>query len=148
LFPDGWVALARTDPYRVDWRRPDGSVLHGTPLPIPLVRLDEREKRVALRRELRQQDVSTSLFKDWPEHLPPFRRDALLADPQGRVVIHRMPSADEEGQRYDIVDRAGRLAGFLRLPPNERIVGFGSRSIYIVVKDQDDIERLRRHPWP
>jgi hypothetical protein len=31
---------------------------------------------------------------------------------------------------------------------NERIVGFGVKSVYVAWKDADDIERLRRHPWP
>jgi hypothetical protein len=45
LFPDGWVAIARLNPYRVDWRSPDGRWIFGSPLPVSIVNVDEREKR-------------------------------------------------------------------------------------------------------
>ena len=34
------------------------------------------------------------------------------------------------------------------LAANEDIVGFGARTVYVAFKDADDIQRLRRHPWP
>ena len=40
LFPDGWVAVAWLDPYRVDWRRPDGRWIRGAPLPFEHVPVD------------------------------------------------------------------------------------------------------------
>ena len=50
--------------------------------------------------------------------------------------------------RYDVIDRRGVVNGQLVLEPNERLVGFGARSVYVVERDADDIERIRRHPWP
>src|SRR6185436_1924043 len=38
LFEDGWLALVHLDPFRVDWRRPDGTCVKGAPLPIERVR--------------------------------------------------------------------------------------------------------------
>ena len=36
----------------------------------------------------------------------------------------------------------------LQLPPDHQIVGFGARSVYVVVTDEDDLQRIQRHPWP
>ncbi len=36
----------------------------------------------------------------------------------------------------------------LAVGAREDIIGFGPRSVYIAFKDNDDIQRLRRHPWP
>lgn len=52
------------------------------------------------------------------------------------------------GNFYDIVGRRGMLAARIRLADNERFIAFGARSAYVVEKDADDVERLRRHPWP
>jgi len=85
-FPDGWVAVVRTDPYRVDRRSPDARWVRGAAVPFPVVRMDEKEKRAYMER--------------------------------------------------------------LVLPPNERVVSFGTTSVYVAVTDDDGIQRLRRHPWP
>jgi len=45
LFPDGWIAIARLDPYLVEWRTPDGRTVRGTPLPSARVKVDDAEKR-------------------------------------------------------------------------------------------------------
>ena len=36
----------------------------------------------------------------------------------------------------------------LAVGAREDIIGFGPRSVHIAFKDNDDIQRLRRHPWP
>lgn len=50
LAPDGWVAVARRNPYRVDWRSPQGQWIHGSPLPFTKIEVDEREKEAYLER--------------------------------------------------------------------------------------------------
>jgi len=51
LFPDGWLAVARLNPYRVDWRSPSGAWTLGEPLPFRAIRVDDREKEAyAVRR--------------------------------------------------------------------------------------------------
>jgi hypothetical protein len=85
---------------------------------------------------------------DWPATLPPYRSPvALLAAPDGRVVVPRLASADHPETRYDVVNRRGLLDGQLILRPNERIVGFGAATVYVAVSDDDGIQRLQRHPW-
>lgn len=150
LFPDGWVALARLDPYRVDWHAPDGRVVPGRPLPYEPVRIDEREKRAYAQRlsEATGRNVLYTEIARWPATGSPFDRDALLADPAGILLVRRQPSARDTVVRYDLVDRTGALVGRLHLPLDARMVGFGARSAYVSVRDDDGMERIRRHPWP
>mgnify|MGYP001359611480 CR=1 FL=1 len=89
----------------------------------------------------------------WPEAFPAFlnedlRRAPLFALPDGRLAIARVPTAAEPPRRYDIVDRRGVLVARLVLPLEQQLVGFGSRSAYVAVTNDDGIQRLERHPWP
>lgn len=153
LFPDGWVAIARTEPYRVDWRAPDGRWRGGSPLPIQRIRLDRHEKCAAWIRWFGPgRPCEPDLLPGWPEVLPPFlpdnRSSVLFAAPGGQLVITRAPSADASGPRYDVVDRGGRLAGQLQLEPGIRLIGFGAGSVYTLSTDPLGLQTLRRHPWP
>jgi len=67
---------------------------------------------------------------------------------ESRIAVRRMPTASAPETRYDLVDRRGALDGQLALKQNERVLGFGGRSVYVVATDDDGVERLRRHPWP
>lgn len=155
LFPDGWVAVARLHPYRVDWRTSEGRWILGAPLPFERRRLTEREKCWAMARMVgRLRPCSPADLSGWPDFRPPFllhgpmrAEPVLLAGPDGRLVIARTPSEAAPESRYDVVDRTGRLAGVLVLPANEGVVGFGAQSIY-VSSDEDEFVTLRRHPWP
>jgi hypothetical protein len=151
-FLDGWVAVVRVDPYRVDWRSPDGRWTNGASLPFPIVRMDDGEKRAYVARIAKATGKAAApveSIKDWPANVPPYKSPAvLLAAPDGRVLVPRLASADHPETRYDIVNRRGLLDGQLTMPPNERIVSFGAKSAYVAVTDDDGIQRLRRHPWP
>ena len=48
--PDGWIAIVRVNPFRVDWRSPEGRWTLGAPLPIPVIRMTAREKAASLAR--------------------------------------------------------------------------------------------------
>ncbi len=152
IFPDGWIAIARLDPYRVDWRRPTGQWIRGAALPVPAVKLDEREKRAYLARTWGGQGAppDPSTVTDWPETIPPYSgrvASLALAAPDGRLLVSRTRTAQHEETRYDIIDRRGTLVGQLQLLTSERIIGFGLQSVYVVVTDDDGIQRLQRHPW-
>lgn len=142
LFPDGWVAIARIEPYRVDWRTPEGRWLSGKPLSARPIRMSEAEKAAYIRRNSWSRNAT-----DWPVELPPFENPVkLLASPDGRLVLRRLPTLADPGTRYDVIDRAGNRVRQLVLPANEYIIGFGARSVYVVATDDDGIQRLRRHP--
>jgi len=157
VLPDGWVAIARLDPFRVDWRRPDGSWVFGKPLPVPVIRYTARERAARARRNRPVSNVPIPKgFNPLPppgataRHLPPFEIGSLALQPanDGRLLVRRTPSADFEGNRYLVVNRAGELNGEIALPASSRIVAFGRATVYVAEKDADDLERLRRHHWP
>jgi len=104
LFADGWFAVARLEPYRVDWIAPDGRVTRGRPLPVTTIKATGAEKEAyfarqaasrtprpgmpampdAMRREI------NALRDQFPEVFPPFtgipiaggRREPLAPPPR------------------------------------------------------------------
>jgi hypothetical protein len=151
LFPDGWIAIARVSPYRVDWIAPGSPVRRGAPLPFEKVPVTEREKRAVMARLAA--DRGTPLrdpagVVDWPEVLPPFLQFALVAAENGRIWILRVRSADHPETVYDVVDRRGALVTRYTMSGAERVVGVGRHAVYIAFTDDDGIQHLRRHPLP
>lgn len=159
VHPDGHLAVVRIEPFRVDWRSPEGRWTRGAALPIPVIRMSEREKQASLARTAASnrgggqppsplpKELQTPA-DEWPDVMPPYIGDRLYLTPSGDVLIARQPSADHRGIAYYAVDRAGKLLGILELKDNEAIGGFGARSIYIIESDADDLKYIRRHPWP
>lgn len=154
LFPDGWIAIARLEPYRVEWRTPDGEWIEGDPIPHEVVEADDREKCAAM--EALGGPFSPcdpSLLPGWPKVVPPFPPagldlKVLLPAPGGEVVVARTLTADSEYNHYDVVDRAGDLVKRLRLPMNQRLIGFGEGSVFTITTDDFDLQTVKRHPWP
>jgi hypothetical protein len=148
LFPDGWIAIVRSEPYRVDWRSPEGRVTLGPDLGWKAVKVDGREKAAYTARVSRRVGSRVSHDDPWAATIPPIRPNPLMPAPDGSVLVLRSQWSGMETNRYDIVDRRGRLIGFLTIGDNERVVGFGRGAIYVAVVDEDGIERLRKHHWP
>ena len=157
LFADGWLAIARLDPFRVDWRAPTGAWTRGAPLPVPEIRVTARERDAFFARNPNAFGPSSvpglpatprPTASDFPATVPPFALAAVSDGPAGLLLIKRHRSADVGPSHYLLVDRRGALVGELVLPDNTSIVGAGPRSVYVVVKDEDDLQTLRRHAWP
>lgn len=168
LFPDGWFAIARLDPYRVDWIAPDGRVTRGRSLGLPVIQMSEREKDAYIERRNAANAANAgrggnaggragtpaALLRDaqdlrnqFPAVFPPFTPAGLIAAGDGHLLLLKPVSADFLLPRYDIVDRAGRLVGTLTLSKGERVLAVSKKSIYVSWTDDDDIQRLRRHSW-
>ena len=151
IFPDGAVAIARLDPFRIDWRFANGSWIRGDSLPVRPVALDARQKQWYMRAiagDAAPQPPET--LSGWPATIPPFLStiSPLTAASDGRLLVRRSRDADHNGTRYLIVNRRGQLDGEISLAPNISIVGVGRRSLYTTATDSDGIQRLQRHPWP
>ena len=148
---DGWIAVVRAHPYRVDWRMPTGEWIRGAPLPIPPMPMDKREQAAYLA-YFHQRPDSPNQPAKWPPFVEPFTYPVPTATPDGKVLVRRWPSADLPGTRYDIVNRRGELEGQIALPGSyDQIAGFGAKSIYlVVVPDSTNPRRrqLERRPWP
>ena len=157
MFPDGWIAVAHPDPYRVDWRTPEGRWILGAPLPFIEVGVSREEQCFVLIRRLPSSSPCKPEVWPWPEHLPPFMMEvpwtgpggtALQPAPNGMLLIARTPTVESPTRRYDVVDREGALHAVIRVPMDQTIIGSGSSSLYAVRKDNMDLLTLRRHPWP
>jgi hypothetical protein len=149
LFQDGWIAIVHVEPYRVDWRAPNGTIRRGPDLLWEAPRSDATEKRAYDERQRRRRGERYRPDNDypWAERLAPIRPGSLQT-PEGFILVARSQWSRVPDSQYDLVDRTGAIVGRLALPDSERVIGFGARSAYVVVTDGDGFQRLRRHPWP
>lgn len=127
VFTDGWIAIARLRPYRVDWIDPAGQLRRGTPLP--------------------QETDSIPPFTTTSPILSELA-PALEQSPLGELVVRRFSSGPNAEQRYDIVDRTGRLVAQVIVPPREVLVAIGKSHLYTARTGEDGKDRLRRYVWP
>ncbi len=145
---DGWVAVLRGAPYRVDWRSPDDRWIVGHPISTPVVKMDARERQAFLDR---RSDAAKKrgAITDWPTTIPPVTAGwPPMVTMDGRLLVRRTPTADFPTPLYDVVNRQGIRERQILMPQNSRIVGFGAHSVYVVNADDSGIEHLTRHPWP
>jgi hypothetical protein len=149
LFPDGWIAVVRIEPYRVEWLTSSGTWIRGPEVPWEWPRADAREKAAAFERLKRRYGDRAKDNTAWADRLAPVRSNsAMIAAPDGNLFVLRAQWSKESDTRYDVFDRSARRVALLAMPDSERVVGFGPRSIYISVRDGDGFHHLRRHPWP
>lgn len=150
LFEDGVLAIARLDPYRVDWRMADGRWLRGKALPIIRHPVDATERCRAVRRVLgAESDCGETQLSDWPPSLPPFLpRVRPVITPvtvplrDGRLLIRRVQPHHARMDRYDIVDRAGALAGIIELPVGEVILEHVPTGLVALRTDEDGLQKV------
>lgn len=162
VFADGWVAIARNNPYRVDWCRPRERCRAGPTIQALRPEMTQEAKQMFLDFvTLTKRSVGgfrrvwpLERTVGWPATLPPFvepplRLDAsaLAAAPDGRLLVHRLASRVSEETRYDVVNRRGNTELQLTLARDQRVVGFGMKCIYIVSVDADGVQRISRHAW-
>lgn len=147
---DGWTAVVRIAPYRVDWISPRLETRKGAPLAIPRVRVTSREKTEFMKLRFGESPVQKpELIPDWPSEVPPLDvAYPLVEAPNGELLVPRTRSAEHPTLRYDVVSRTGRLLRQIVLPPRTFVIASGRRSLYTVFRDEDDLEVLQRHPWP
>jgi hypothetical protein len=149
MFPDGWIAVVRVEPYRLEWRTSSGAWIRGPEVPWEWPRADAREKAAALERLRRRYgDRAKQDDSRWADRLAPISPNALIAAPNGQLLVLRGQWSKAEDTRYDVFDRSANRIAQLALPDSERVVGFGPRSVYISVRDGYGFHTLRRHPWP
>jgi hypothetical protein len=151
LFLDGWIAVLRAGPYRVDWRSPLGQWIRGVPLPVAPIALDEREKAAYIARSVRPPGLTTEAWMKeanwWPAFVEPFVGFALRTAPEGEVIVQRTPTADYPMPRYDVVNRRGEIVRQVKLEPNQRIIGFGRHDVFVLTP-MTGTARIDQHPWP
>ncbi len=71
-----------------------------------------------------------------------------VASPDGKLLVYRVPTADFPDTRYDVINRRGELERQVTMTANEKILGFGAKSVYVTVTAKDGGQNVERHPWP
>ncbi len=84
---------------------------------------------------------------DLPDELPAMRPNGVHCGPANRAWVERYVDADQP-PRIDVFDQTGTRIQRFDLPMGARIVGFGDESVYVVVRDQFDLEYLTRLAVP
>lgn len=155
-FPDGWLAVARLDPYRVEWREPNGHWHRGGVLPLRRRPLTAEVKDAYLRQNApiierlgrAPNDVRAALmsrFENFPAALPPIGPDALRAGYDGRLYVERIFLPLDSTRVYDVIDRRGERTQVLVLPKDERLVAVTGQHVFAVRVDSLDIQRVIRY---
>jgi hypothetical protein len=147
LFPDGWIAVLRKEPYRVEWRAPDGRWQRGSVASDSVIPVTADEKRYALylhTTALQRPSFKVEEFPNWPPSMPAFPLDAMLPLPDGRLGVRRTPTAKDHTEWLDIFDRTGRRVDRWRLPRDHQLIGVGVHWLYLVSRDEDDLYSLWR----
>ena len=168
--PDGWIAVARASPYRVDWIPAAGLAVNGPAITHKPVRITREEKELIAsgaggwrgRISVTLVMVSPAGPKPPGAGAPPPAYEVLYAKAKTPVNLRddRWPLLDESGrlwvQRslpfgkkesvFDVFDRAGNLVDRVELPAGSRLVGFDPQWIYTARADADDFEHLQRFP--
>ena len=151
IFPDGTVAVARLDPFRIDWRFPNGTWVRGDSIAIRPVAIDTRQKRWYMQVIAgNEAPKAPETLSGWPEAFPPFFSSSvpLIPAADGRLLIRRSRDADHQGYRYLVVDRRGQVSGEITIASNQAILGFGRSHVFVASTDNDGVQTLRRYPWP
>jgi hypothetical protein len=153
LFEDGWLAIARTDPYRVDWIDPAGRVVKGGRLPWSGSRITLRDVEAYITRSGTGAvtDAQRREAANWMSKVPPVvpavMRGGLIAMGDGNLLIRHPPTAANRAARYQIVDRLSRAAGSLTLEDGAAIVAVTTKWAYVVTTNSDGLQYLSRHHW-
>ncbi|MDX2263016.1 MAG: hypothetical protein SFU84_15090 [Gemmatimonadales bacterium] len=160
LAPDGWTAVVSAAPYRVRWFPPTGTPRDGPTLPftpLPVTKADRDAVLTGNGSPSRLPQLgstgsngrtvtparSTPLFADAK---PPFAMQIPRMDRAGRIWIARhVPHG--EGPVYDVIDRRGVVVDRLRIPKATQVIGFGSKALYLLRLDEDDVGHLQQVPW-
>lgn len=154
LAQDGWLAIVRFHPFRVDWRSPAGAWTKGKPLDIAPVRVTAAERdAIAARfradlvelRRMGEQGLPTEVI---PKTLPLVeQRSNLRSTLDGHLAVRLSAPITSRQRRWIFINHAGTVTGFLTLSDRQEIVGFGKGVVYIAEADDDDVLSLQRVPY-
>jgi hypothetical protein len=164
---DGRIGLVVSDPYHVEIIDASGQRRVGPPVDFARVSLTDAMKEAYLAERV---TVSTGVITDangrstpvrrqppgrsssdainWARHVPAFRDNAFMAfDTRGVLWVQRT-TFHRDGARYDLFGPDGKLLDRVVFPEAHRVVGFGRDVMYVVRRNEDDLEFLQRRPLP
>jgi hypothetical protein len=151
--PDGRIAIARLQPYSVDFVSTDGVRRNGPALPFERLRVtaQDRQQWVVQRQDSRLRSAASTTRPgesgiEWPEFLPPFLDGALFFAPDGQLWVQRAVTAGKP-PTFDVINREGKVGSRVVFRPNVRLAGFGKRWLFAVRTDSDGLQYLQRYRY-
>ena len=165
VFPDGRVAIVRGANYRVEFIRPDGSKPAATSIEYERYKLSEADKQAEMdeiKKRIQQQmgmmkkmmpanitlDISVTPPPSWPAEYPPLALLSVLPAPNGDLWVRRATPVKLDHERWDVIDKAGKLVARWRLPNKTTVVAVGTGGIYTARTDEDDLRYVQRVDLP
>jgi len=148
---DGQVAVVTGSPYRVTFFSLDGAQKQSSIMTVPaqmLTRRTREEMVLELARQRGDQAPRDGRY-DWPDVLPAIHGDAFSTirfAPDGKLWVRRTTLA-ESLPAFDVFSRDATISERVRLPAKSRLAGFGAAHLLLVVRDDDDVEYIRRVPF-
>jgi hypothetical protein len=149
---DGWVAVAYPHPYRIRWRRPDGTWIDG-PILEDASPVTREVRCRAMARVFRDAPCAEHVIEKWPSFVPAFlprgnsfKEPVVLPTPDGRVIVLRARTGDA-GLVYDLINRRGERESSIQLESGVFVLGFGSTYVYLVRTREFELQELSRAPW-
>lgn len=162
--PDGRVAIAHVDPYRIEYINESGQHTLGPVISYDRVKVSEGHKKEW--REGRRNAMAMAITddngrrsarmvpmnkvedpEDWgDEYMPPFlaNDNALRFSQDGHLWVRRTGPAGMI-PAFDVFDRSGRLVLKVQLPRRSNLIGFGNGTVYVNRLDEDDLQYLQRY---
>jgi hypothetical protein len=157
---DGRVAVARAEPYRVEWLVPGGSKITGSTVTYEPVRVTEEDKEAFSNRSAVGVMVTSGSEGsgsrtvtipapdadelDWPNVKPAFHRSGISVAPDGTAWVRRYVAHDAP-ELYDVFDGSGNRTRQVELPAGRRLEALGDGCLYLVRVDEDDLQWIEKY---
>lgn len=162
---EGRVAVARAEPYHVEWLETDGSVVSGPEVAYEPIRIGNADKE-AWADEQSQQSATISMSTtggggggtrsfqmprpdvdevEFPEHFPAFKPRGAAVSYEGDLWLERYERYSADRVLFDVFDSDGNLARRVALPKGRSVVGFGPETLYATWSDEDDLQWLEAY---
>ncbi|MEO5797870.1 MAG: hypothetical protein ABIZ70_02285 [Gemmatimonadales bacterium] len=151
--PDGWVAVVRNLPYRVDWYPPTGAVVRGPSIPftpLPVTEADKKVIRDKANAAPAQQMTINGQTRSLPRLEPQFAAmkppttGRAVRDERGRIWVERSRAAEIATSTWDIFDRTGAVVDRVEFPAGVRLIAVDGSWAYGTRTDSDELQHLLR----
>ncbi len=164
-FPDGRIAIVRGATYRVEFILPNGTRPAPTTIAYERYKVTEEDQQAeldAIRKQTAQQmammrkvmppnvnlEVTVTAPPAWPAEYPPLALLGARPAPNGDLWVQRSVPARLERERWDVIDRSGRLVARWQLPPKITLLAIGTGAVYTARIDEDDLRYVQRVELP
>jgi hypothetical protein len=165
VFPDGRVLVIHGATYTPEVILPDGSRKRAAAIPFARIAITAKDREDHMRQQREQMDRGAAAMRaeagpggasriellepeKWQSHKPALLGDLIRVDTRSRAWVRVIDRDLEAGERYDLLDRDGRLVDAVRMPKGVRLVGMGRGVLYGAREDEDGLVHLQRFALP